>query len=235
MCRAWLRDVPVAKCACVPSDLVADARLSSNARKQRLERAAEYLETEAQVHRLLNERAPRHSIATAHSAHLAPYLGWCVKDGCRYLLWREAGEETLEAYLANGGQRLPELAKALACEARDVPHRVVRHLMRALAHIHACGIAHRDIKPANLLVDAKAHTLRLIDFGSAADCSGWLDAQRRGLRADRISASPRIMTTSKIEPDPDPTPTLTSKSAVRANVEAGEPPYRRACVPLRSL
>ena len=164
----------------------------------RRKRADEYLETEAQVQRLMSERAPRHSTLALHETTVAPYLGSCVKDGCRYLVWRAAGEETLEDFLADGGARLPELARKLGCNAADdLPRRVLRDVLRCLAHVHACGIAHRDIKPSNLLVDANAQTLRLIDFGSAADCSGWFDNESRGLRADRVSVSPLFTPTSK--------------------------------------
>jgi len=40
-------------------------------------------------------------------------------------------------------------------------------LCRSLQYIHSLGICHRDIKPQNLLVDARAHVLKLCDFGSA--------------------------------------------------------------------
>ena len=68
-------------------------------------RSAEYLETEALVNRLMNERAPSLEL---HSQMVAPYLGTCVKEGCRYLVWRAAGVETLDDYLCDA-QRLPEL------------------------------------------------------------------------------------------------------------------------------
>ena len=145
-------------------------------------RSAEYLETEALVNRLMNERAPSLEL---HSQMVAPYLGTCVKEGCRYLVWRAAGVETLDDYLCDA-QRLPELARALDCSEKELPRRVLHDVLRCLAHVHACGIAHRDIKPGNVLVDVEAHTLRLIDFGSAADCSGWLVAKRGGLRDDRL-------------------------------------------------
>lgn len=65
--------------------------------------------------------------------------------------------------------------------------RVLGDIVAALAHSHACGIVHRDVKPENLLVDATYGCLRLIDFGSACDCAGWL--VKRGYRPDRVPCS----------------------------------------------
>ncbi|MBI5718222.1 MAG: serine/threonine protein kinase [Burkholderiales bacterium] len=54
---------------------------------------------------------------------------------------------------------------------RPVPVRlavdIVARIARALAHAHAAGIVHRDIKPANILVDERAHQVKLADFGLA--------------------------------------------------------------------
>ena len=166
--------------------------------KRAAKRSAEYLDTEAEVARLLIERtAQQRSSLEMHEKVVAPYLGSCFKDGCRYLVWRAAGEETLDDFFAGGTKRLPELARALGCEESELPRRVLTDVLQCLAHVHACGIAHRDVKPANILVDADAMTLRLIDFGSSADCAGWLSAERRGLRADRIPASLLFTPTSK--------------------------------------
>ena len=151
------------------------------------QRAREYLNTENEINALLCERAQLYSSLDAHSSTLAPFLGSTVKDGCRYLIWRPAGEATLEDYLRDG--RMSELARALGCDLSALPRRVLHDVLSALAHVHACGVAHRDVKPANLLIDADAQRVRLIDFGAAADCAGWLWAERRGLRADRVPAS----------------------------------------------
>lgn len=165
--------------------------------KRATKRSAEYLDTEAEVARLIIERTQQRSSLDMHDKTVAPYLGSCFKDGCRYLVWRAAGEETLDDFFADGTDRLPELARALGCQESELPRRVLTDVLRCLAHIHACGIAHRDVKPANILVDADAKTLRLIDFGSSADCAGWLSAERRGLRPDRVSASLLFTPTSK--------------------------------------
>jgi len=42
---------------------------------------------------------------------------------------------------------------------------VFRELLRAVAHVHAQGIAHGDIKPENVLIDGKGRA-KLADFGS---------------------------------------------------------------------
>jgi len=58
--------------------------------------------------------------------------------------------------------------------------RIVLHqILEGLSYCHSKGIVHRDIKPANLLVDEHSSSIRLIDFGSAADMSNWMN--RRGL------------------------------------------------------
>jgi glycogen synthase kinase 3 beta len=40
-------------------------------------------------------------------------------------------------------------------------------IFRALAYLHARGIAHRDIKPSNLLVNSQKGLLKICDFGTA--------------------------------------------------------------------
>lgn len=40
-------------------------------------------------------------------------------------------------------------------------------IARALIYLHEAGVCHRDIKPQNILVDARSHTVKVCDFGSA--------------------------------------------------------------------
>ena len=44
---------------------------------------------------------------------------------------------------------------------------IVRTLLEALAHMHACGVAHLDLKPQNVLIHPPSGNLKLIDYGTA--------------------------------------------------------------------
>ena len=87
-------------------------------------RAAEYLDTEEEINRLLEDRAPLHSSLDLHEQTVAPFLGTAVKDGTRYLVWEAAGEATLDFYLQS--HRLGELAHALGCDEAQLPRRSLR-------------------------------------------------------------------------------------------------------------
>ena len=154
-------------------------------------RASGYLDVEAQINRLLHERTPGGIADGSVSQYVAPYLGSCVKDGKLTLLWHAnpGSPRTLAHYLRRGAAGSVALAGALGCETsmHSLGKRVLGDIVAALAHSHACGIVHRDVKPENLLVDATYGCLRLIDFGSACDCAGWL--VKRGYRPDRVPCS----------------------------------------------
>lgn len=53
---------------------------------------------------------------------------------------------------------------------------IINDLMRVLEFIHLHGFAHRDLKPENVLFDDK-HSIKLIDFGLAANCSSKFKGQ----------------------------------------------------------
>ncbi len=58
--------------------------------------------------------------------------------------------------------------------------RIVRHVCRALAHLHAAGIVHRDLKPENVFVRSDGSPI-LVDLGIAARFGG--DSGREALDA----------------------------------------------------
>jgi len=88
-----------------------------------------------------------------------------------------SGDSPDELYLNMVMEFVPETAycvmKRFTKQGQQMPRILVQlyvyQACRALAHLHAGGVAHRDIKPQNLLVDAgRGHLLKLCDFGSAA-------------------------------------------------------------------
>ena len=65
---------------------------------------------------------------------------------------------TLEDYLGQSERYLPSI-KEIA--------QIMYELLRALGHLHACGVIHRDLKPSNILVnrtDDGKLILKIIDF-----------------------------------------------------------------------
>ena len=60
------------------------------------------------------------------------------------------------------------LALVIAEEGQLEPKRaaqIVRQVLAALQHAHACGIVHRDIKPANVVLETGNQRVKLLDFG----------------------------------------------------------------------
>lgn len=60
------------------------------------------------------------------------------------------------------------LALAIAETGQFAPKqaaRLVREVLSALQHAHACGIIHRDIKPANVVLETGGQRVNLLDFG----------------------------------------------------------------------
>lgn len=93
----------------------------------------------------------------------------------------EDEDEEKRACTAADVRRAREHVAALQDEADEADRhealwmaQLFDHLWRALAHVHALGVAHRDIKPENVLVHPETGAVVLIDFGQgcdARDCS----------------------------------------------------------------
>ena len=145
------------------------------------ERARYYWDVEAKI----NEALARFA-GTPADRHFAPFLGTFSVEGELHLVWRPSGQESLDVYL--DGERLDELAHKLSVAEADLPAELLRQLLAALAHSHACGIVHRDVKPENLLVDAVSGSLVLIDWGSACEMGSWTWSHT-GYEATRTPAS----------------------------------------------
>ncbi|HEV8398927.1 MAG TPA: serine/threonine-protein kinase [Gemmatimonadales bacterium] len=79
-------------------------------------------------------------------------------DGLHYLALEWADGESLASFLHRNGPLAPADAVKL-----------VRQLADALAAAHKAGIVHRDLKPENIMYDAKAGSVKLLDFGIARD------------------------------------------------------------------
>lgn len=82
-----------------------------------------------------------------------------------------------------------ELGDIITCEFVDGPtlkeylesrpfapsvdrHRILAEICDAVEYIHSQGLVHRDLKPSNIMLTARRHTVKLIDFG-AADGDVW--------------------------------------------------------------
>jgi len=119
----------------------------------------------------------------------------CLTPGL-WLVWRYEGTRTLAYYLRRRdalralardlGVPEPEPRSAAAAAAgtssgaADAARETealaaalaLRHVLSALASLHASGLVHRDVKPLNLIVSERDRRLKLIDLGAAADLRG---------------------------------------------------------------
>ncbi len=82
------------------------------------------------------------------------------ENGTAYIVMDYVEGETLKAYAAHSGGKLPA-AQVLA---------LFRPLIRSLARVHDTGLLHRDISPDNIMLRPDG-TLALLDFGAARQMS----------------------------------------------------------------
>ncbi|TMK40099.1 MAG: serine/threonine protein kinase [Actinobacteria bacterium] len=100
------------------------------------------------------QREARLSAKLSHP-YLVQVFDYGTEQGRPFLVMEYVDGPTLAERLAEGWRAEDTEALALA-----------RHLLGALAHIHAAGILHRDVKPGNVLLDHE-RIAKLTDFGIA--------------------------------------------------------------------
>jgi serine/threonine protein kinase len=94
---------------------------------------------------------------TVHSCpQVVSLLGVYEEADCFYIV--------LE--LVNGGNLLDTILKQERCNETDTA-RILRSILKAIAHCHEQGIVHRDMKLDNLLVSHDLSIIKLSDFGLA--------------------------------------------------------------------
>lgn len=87
---------------------------------------------------------------------------------------------------------------AFTCLQPDLAAWYTLHLLRALTHVHARGIAHRDVKPSNILLASSPFDMALLgDWGSAVDVSG-----RTGKEGATVRTSSNLPDTRYAVSDP---------------------------------
>eukprot|EP00286_Rhodomonas_abbreviata_P022971 CAMPEP_0181291714 /NCGR_PEP_ID=MMETSP1101-20121128/2117_1 /TAXON_ID=46948 /ORGANISM="Rhodomonas abbreviata, Strain Caron Lab Isolate" /LENGTH=437 /DNA_ID=CAMNT_0023396129 /DNA_START=529 /DNA_END=1842 /DNA_ORIENTATION=+ len=150
------------------TDLMSEFELEEHVKRLDCEsQAFHYLQVEALINDIVMNKCPQ----TA-----AKYLGICRSKGLRWLVWEDAGGDSLHELLEQSELHgtLAPLASALRLPFHPTsPHslqllvnNVAEQLLVLCRDLEEAGVAHRDLKPENILVcDGR---LVLIDFGAAA-------------------------------------------------------------------
>jgi serine/threonine protein kinase len=78
--------------------------------------------------------------------------------------------------------------------------RILRHMLLALADLHALGVVHRAIKPSNFLLDRACNTLKLCDFEQAVRAQPVMTAELTKLSGAAAAASVVMAMCTPLEP-----------------------------------
>jgi serine/threonine protein kinase len=114
--------------------------------------------------------------------HVARYLGYGTHAGQEWLFFERVPGQTLEHYFDTTDDdetfalALGQALGLMQLHGQDGPVDLLRRLFLRVAHdtlqtlaaFAQLGMVHRDMKPLNWMVDERAHTLRMLDLGSAA-------------------------------------------------------------------
>jgi diguanylate cyclase (GGDEF)-like protein/PAS domain S-box-containing protein len=154
---------------------------------------------------LLSRRADHPGVVAAQA------LG--THAGLLYLVMPDHGMASLRDQLAHG--RL-EAAQAL---------QVALGVLDALEAVHGAGIVHKDVSPGNILLDGVAASVKLIDFGVAADVSSERSEAVRPAELEGALSGMAPEQSGRMHRDVDYRADLYSLGAVLFEMLAGRPPF----------
>ncbi|MCS7080074.1 MAG: protein kinase [Chloracidobacterium sp.] len=152
-----------------------------------------------------------------------------LASGRAYDLTGVAFDYHVLEYLAGGS--LAALSRSAGGLPPDMALRLLRQAAAALSHCHALSVVHGDVEPTNLLLTSDHQTLKLADFGAAADD----ETPRRGDQADanrlRIYAPPECRAVAPMSAATD----VYGLAKTLYAVLAGEPPTAYVGEPIGAL
>ena len=151
--------------------------------------------------------------ATLNHPNIVGVRDFDIADGMPFIVMEWVDGWTLERLLADRGRL--DVAEAA---------RIARDIALALGAAHASGIVHRDVKPSNVLIDRRAGTAKLTDFGAAKRERP--DAQALTAHGQTVG-TPRYMAPEQINGDPvDARTDLWALGATLYEMLAGRPAFQ---------
>jgi serine/threonine protein kinase len=99
-------------------------------------------------------------IKAGEHPHIVPIRDLHLEGDTPWLMYEYVPGGTLTEWIRQIAQlSLPERLQHI--------HSTLRHLSKAVAHVHALKppVVHRDLKPSNILLDSRTGRLRITDFG----------------------------------------------------------------------